>query len=217
MCVLFLFIASADLQIRLNGSGNSLNGRVEIFHPNFGWGTVCHDSWDNTDGNVVCRQLGFARANVVRNRAYYGKGSGPILLDEVGCNGKESHIWDCSHGGWNKHDCSHSEDAGVECLCKKGYTFDGSGCVGMYPLPPPPYVLPFRKHMFVYHCTNVITIIYLFHQDFFPVNQTIRFHKMFNSWYLEYTLLPIQACNKYSPKYIWLTYWLFSHHFQYCK
>jgi deleted-in-malignant-brain-tumors protein 1 len=134
MYVFFLFIASADLQIRLNGSGNNISGRVEIFNPNFGWGTVCDNYWDITDSNVVCRQLGFTGANAVIKAAYYGKGRGPILLDDVGCNGKESYIWDCPHGGWNKHDCSHSSDAGVECLCKKGYTFDGARCVGMYPL-----------------------------------------------------------------------------------
>ena len=135
MCVLFLFIATADLQIRLNGSGNNISGRVEIFSPDFGWGTVCDDPWwDITDSNVVCRQLGFTGANAVRNGADYGKGSGPILLSKVICNGEESYIWDCSHDGWNKHDCTHSDDAVVECLCRKGYTFDGARCGGMYPL-----------------------------------------------------------------------------------
>jgi hypothetical protein len=132
--VLFLFLAISDLQIRLNGSGTNASGRVEIFSPSLGWGTVCDYYWDSTDSNVVCRQLGFNKAKMVRYGAYYGKGSGPILLYDVRCNGKESYIWDCSHRGWNKHYCNHSQDAGVECLCKKGYFFDGARCVGMYPL-----------------------------------------------------------------------------------
>ena len=136
MIILIMFIASADLQIRLNGSGNNISGRVEIFNSNFGWGTVCDDVWDITDSNVVCRQLGFTGANAARYRAYYGEGSGPILLDDVSCSGTETHIWDCSHGGWNRHKsyCSHSRDAGVECLCKKGFTFDGVRCAGMCPI-----------------------------------------------------------------------------------
>ena len=139
--MLFLFLAISDLQIRLNGSGNNISGRVEIFSPSLGWGTVCDYYWDITDSNVVCRQLGFTGANAVRNRVY-GEGSGPILLSDVRCYGKESYIWDCSHRGWNKHNCNHSQDAGVECLCKKGYTFDGARCVGMYILL---CTIPFKK------------------------------------------------------------------------
>ena len=94
---------------------NNKTGRVELFHPSFGWGTVCDDSWGNSDSAVVCRQLGFDGVNATRTRAYYGEGSGPILLDDVDCSGDEPYIWDCNHRGWNDHDCSHSEDVGVDC------------------------------------------------------------------------------------------------------
>ena len=90
-------------------------GRIEIYNPSFGWGTVCDDNWDDIDSDVVCRQLGFTGANATRADAYFGQGSGPILLDEVECTGSEAYIWDCSHDEWNDHDCSHFEDVGVEC------------------------------------------------------------------------------------------------------
>ena len=43
-------------------------------------------------------------------------GSGQIVLDDVGCNGDESRLIDCYHGGLGNHNCLHSEDVGVSCL-----------------------------------------------------------------------------------------------------
>ena len=88
---------------------------MEICHPTFGWGTVCDDSWGIEDGKVTCRQLGFIGVRDIRKRAYYGEGSGPILMDGVSCTGNEPHLWNCTHKGWNQHNCAHDEDAGVEC------------------------------------------------------------------------------------------------------
>lgn len=96
-------------------SKTNRTGRVEIFRPSIGWGTLCDDDWGDMESNVVCRQLGFTGANATRIGAYYGQGNGLIFLDNVKCTGKESFIWDCSHRHWLVHDCSHSQDVGVDC------------------------------------------------------------------------------------------------------
>ena len=49
------------------------------------------------------------------SNAFYGRGSGSIYLDNVGCIGTESRLVDCSHRGIGVHDCSHYEDAGLSC------------------------------------------------------------------------------------------------------
>ena len=96
------------------GGASDSEGRVEVYHNNT-WGTVCDDSWDITDANVVCQQLNYSRAISALGDAYFGEGSGPIHYDEVTCNGTETRLADCSHSGIGIHNCGHGEDAGVRC------------------------------------------------------------------------------------------------------
>ena len=96
-------------------NGDTVNcGRVEVFYDGE-WGTVCDDRWSTSDGDVVCSQLGYIRAENVYRRAHFGQGQGPIWLDNVGCRGAESSISECAHLGWGVHNCKHKEDASVCC------------------------------------------------------------------------------------------------------
>ena len=50
------------------------------------------------------------------SRARFGAGVGLlILLDEVQCAGNETNLAQCAHGGVGRHNCQHTEDAGVIC------------------------------------------------------------------------------------------------------
>ena len=47
--------------------------------------------------------------------AIFGQGTGPILMNNVGCRGSEARLIDCSSQTGTITGCSHFEDAGVRC------------------------------------------------------------------------------------------------------
>ncbi|XP_030840612.1 deleted in malignant brain tumors 1 protein-like isoform X2 [Strongylocentrotus purpuratus] len=107
--------AESEESVRLVGGKTEYEGRVEIFWQG-SWGTICDDSWDLSDAEVVCHELGFSGALEAKVRAAYGLGTGPIILDNVQCGGIEVTVFNCQHGGFGVHNCGHSEDAGVSCI-----------------------------------------------------------------------------------------------------
>uniref|UniRef100_A0A8C2HXH5 SRCR domain-containing protein n=1 Tax=Cyprinus carpio TaxID=7962 RepID=A0A8C2HXH5_CYPCA len=112
--------------VRLVGGNNSCAGRVEVYY-NGEWGTVCDDYWDLTNTAVVCRELGCDETSNTMRAAHFGPGSGKIWMDDVGCSGSESSIFDCSKTKMGDQDCGHSEDVGVIC---SGRLVGGSRCSG---------------------------------------------------------------------------------------
>ncbi|XP_076419213.1 scavenger receptor cysteine-rich domain-containing protein SCART1-like [Peromyscus maniculatus bairdii] len=121
--------------LRVFGGDNGCSGRVEFWHGG-SWGTVCDDSWDLADAEVVCRQLGCGPAIAALRHAAFGPGSGPIWLDEVGCRGSETSLGACQAEPWGYGDCSHKEDAGVHCLGEYTSTTEASGPAPTCPRPP---------------------------------------------------------------------------------
>ena len=127
--------------IRLRDGPSEVAGRVEVYHAGV-WGTVCDDSWVSSDAQVVCRQLGFS-GGVAHQSAFFGVGTGPIWLDNVGCSGGEADLSSCSHNGWGSHNCGHNEDAGVTCLPSPSPPAEPPSPPEAPPAPPAPPLPPF--------------------------------------------------------------------------
>ncbi|XP_038608943.1 LOW QUALITY PROTEIN: soluble scavenger receptor cysteine-rich domain-containing protein SSC5D [Tachyglossus aculeatus] len=102
-------------RLRLVSGPGPCAGRLEIWHGGR-WGTVCDDGWDPRDAAVACRELGCGGPLIPGPDAgRYGWGSGPIWLDEVGCQGTEASLASCPAAPWGRHNCAHNEDVGVIC------------------------------------------------------------------------------------------------------
>ena len=97
--------------LRLVGGRNQYEGRVEV-NRSGEWQTVCDNSWDIREAEVVCRQLGYGYAVLAIQRAAFGQGSGGQWERNWYCNGNEASLYDCSSSTFT---CSHFEDASVIC------------------------------------------------------------------------------------------------------
>ena len=110
--------------MRLGGSGSSSKaGYVEGLGSNgIGqWGGICDDEFDINDANVICRMLGFPSAiaasafSTAANLYGTAPSGNDFVLDDLGCTGSETSIFDCPHPGEWIENCEATDIAGVQC------------------------------------------------------------------------------------------------------
>jgi len=68
----------------LSGGPGPHEGRLEVHYQDT-WGTMCHDSFDDTIARVVCDMLGYVHVGWFTGNHYFGH-YGRIWLDDVQCN-----------------------------------------------------------------------------------------------------------------------------------
>ncbi|XP_071274483.1 scavenger receptor cysteine-rich domain-containing group B protein-like [Agelaius tricolor] len=112
----------APPRLRLSGAPDRCAGRVEVLRAHL-WGSVCDDAWGLRQARVLCAHLGCGPALEAPGAARYGRGEGPIWLDDVTCTGEELDFFRQVRQvryTWGQHNCHHREDAGVICAGEPG-------------------------------------------------------------------------------------------------
>ena len=138
---LYLHVFLVGISVRLAG-GKSHYGRVEIQYDGH-WGTVCDYAWSRYDARALCRQLGFVEG-IAYARSRYGRGQGPVYLDDMRCRADDQSIFWCPNRGWNnsaRYCMDHDNDAGVYCFPRGETpslliqtTYRGKHCVKFKPI-----------------------------------------------------------------------------------
>ena len=65
-----------------------------------------------------CVKLGCGDAVDTMQYAYFGEGTGRVLLAEVACGGWETSLKACPHKGLGKHTCQPRNSVGILCSGK---------------------------------------------------------------------------------------------------
>ena len=113
---------NAEWQVRLVNTADTkleTEGNVEVFYKDT-WTIICggeRNKWDLTEADVVCRQLGFAKAALAYSERIE---STPRSLNQnqsfltISCNGSELSLQDCEHMSPQNHSCRKAV-----AVCKK--------------------------------------------------------------------------------------------------
>ncbi|XP_033116626.1 deleted in malignant brain tumors 1 protein-like [Anneissia japonica] len=93
-------------------------GRLEVYY-NGTWGRVCDRHWNDDSADVVCRQLGYARADPWLGSYTIQEGSGPLHFEYFSCTGSESNLQECTNMMWDvNHDCDSTVK--IQCTYESG-------------------------------------------------------------------------------------------------
>ena len=120
--------------MRLNGSPVKNSGRIEICIETT-WTSLCDQSLDFKDAQVVCKELGYSPYGIT-NKFYahcnvnifigavptyncYAEGQLSFGITDIHCTGSEEHLINCSHSNAVLYNCNSHNDAGV--VCQGGY------------------------------------------------------------------------------------------------
>ena len=134
----------ADFQVRLNGSSLSFAGTINVLYYGI-WGGILGFYADIRVGDVVCRQLGYPRAERIFGYASFGRVIGPFWIWSIQCNGNETEISQCKVVTTSLHSYRDKRPRyAASLLCSKENSSLSKGKYGdQYLRKQPSFPLPF--------------------------------------------------------------------------
>ena len=72
------------------------------------WQTICDDSWDIVDADVVCRQLELGYAVAAPTQNYFQISNAQMWKVGVNCTGNERKLIDCHAPTLPERNCFHA-------------------------------------------------------------------------------------------------------------
>ncbi|KAK3097126.1 hypothetical protein FSP39_006614 [Pinctada imbricata] len=102
-------------QVKLQSVDGSLSSGRVVIDVDGMEGTVCDQTWGQSEADVVCRELGYATGEPYK----VTPGTGEVQLSNVWCTGVEKSLLACSNLGWGHVTSTaclnHQHDVGVYC------------------------------------------------------------------------------------------------------
>ena len=115
MILISVFCCIEEGQVRLT---NDSSGLFEVY---FGgeWGYVCDDEWNEVNGDVVCRILGYEGANSSSGSHFFSDVN--YRLNYIDCVGGEESLLNCTYSPYTPNVCSVNEHVFISCISGKLY------------------------------------------------------------------------------------------------
>ena len=92
---------------------NDISGLLEVYFDGE-WGYVCDDGWNEVNGEVVCRILGYEGVN--SSSVSHFSTDVNYRLNYIDCAGGEESLLNCSYSLYTQNFCSVYEHIYISCI-----------------------------------------------------------------------------------------------------
>ena len=99
---------------------NNSSGLLEVYFDGE-WGFVCDDGWNEVNGDVVCRILGYEDA--ISSSGFHLFSDVNYKLNFINCTGGEGSLLNCTYSPYIPNYCSVYEHVFIRCVPGKLFVY----------------------------------------------------------------------------------------------